>query len=75
MGGGGDHHSNTEPPSNLMEELMLATDAHHAHPDFKTMLSKVPEITLFSWITKMLAAILAVVVCRSKTKRGQLLVA
>ena len=39
------------------------------------MLSKVPEITLFSWITKMLAAILAVVVCRSKTKRGQLLVA
>ena len=39
------------------------------------MLSKVPKITLFFWIIKMLAAILAVVVCLSKTKRDQLLVA
>ena len=54
---------------------MLATDAHHAHPDCKTMLSKVPEITLFFWITKMLAGILAVVVLLSKTKRDQLHVA
>ena len=39
------------------------------------MLSKVPEITLFFWIIKMLAAILSVVVFLSKTKRDQLLVA
>ena len=59
----------------LMEEIMLTTDAHYGHPDYRTMLSKVPKITLFFWIIKMLAAILAVVVCLSKTKRDQLLVA
>ena len=47
---------------NLMKEIMLTTDAHYGHPDYRTMLSKVPKITVFFWIIKMLAAILAVVV-------------
>ena len=34
---------------------MLTTDAYYGHRDYRAMLSKVPEITLFFWIIKVLA--------------------